>query len=37
MNKRLEAPNKFAAIMPEDYKFDGEDEADHGYRISERL
>ena len=27
VNKRLEALNKFAAIMPEDYKFDGEDEA----------
>ena len=27
VNKRLEALNKFAPIMPEDYKFDGEDEA----------
>ena len=27
MNKRLEALNKFAPIMPEDYKFDGESEA----------
>ena len=27
VNKRLEALNKFAAIMPDDYKFDGEDEA----------
>ena len=27
VNKRLEALNKFAPIMPEDYKFDGESEA----------
>ena len=27
VNKRLEALNKFAPIMPSDYKFDGEDEA----------
>ena len=27
VNKRIEALNKFAAILPEDYKFDGEDEA----------
>lgn len=27
VNKRLEALNKFAAILPSDYKFDGEDEA----------
>ena len=27
VNKRLEALNKFAPIMPDDYKFDGEDEA----------
>ena len=27
VNKRLEALNKFAPIMPEDYKFDGEDGA----------
>ena len=27
VNKRLEALNKFAPIMPENYKFDGEDEA----------
>ena len=27
VNKRIEALNKFAPILPEDYKFDGEDEA----------
>jgi len=27
VNKRIEALNKFATILPEDYKFDGEDEA----------
>ena len=27
VNKRIEALNKFAAILPDDYKFDGEDEA----------
>tara|TARA_R100000030_G_scaffold81446_1_gene64177 strand:+ start:978 stop:2216 length:1239 start_codon:yes stop_codon:yes gene_type:complete len=27
VNKRLEALNKFAPILPSDYKFDGEDEA----------
>ena len=38
VNKRLEALNKFAAIMPEDYKFDGEDEGQiMAARISERL
>ena len=27
VNKRIEVLNKFAPILPEDYKFDGEDEA----------
>jgi len=27
VNKRIEALNKFAAILPQDYKFDGENEA----------
>ena len=27
VNKRIEALNKFAPILPDDYKFDGEDEA----------